>query len=761
MKWDLVLNSTNNSLYVADFHLTPISDKTPHTYQVDDYIVKNTHKDNVKLYYTENESIFYSECLDSTFTHEWPLIIKKDEKLNIYSNTYNMGCKRSKRYNDYNKQFEFFCPVWIEHLTNPLAFKIEVKNANNNNNIGTNTLILKPIKDIAFHNKFVNYFNEYITEAGLTTGCDDLLNIKFDENKATVTGLNASTGQFVTYNIDNIVSNLKQIERPLMETDDFLINSFVDNKLISKQLFNFNLCFNIDDLFSTQLVKMMYGENIIVSVTVSTVDENNVYTQLELKDFDTEYDYIPKFVSSNKPLENDILNKLNQNVLSYLHDNEYINFINNNKFCQSICHWSLYDNNDYIFNVYDGFSGLYINNTDYESTNTVWENTHQYKDAPNTQITTYSNQQNSHGWITTYRINSQNELFPYLNNTNTFHYKGTYVGRYNNNPIGYIHNIRYTNIPKDPLYMVGFIVEEDTFIQLCSYDTNVLGFTKTIISNDNGEEIMMFNKKNINDDIEYIILITYKSDNLSYASFLNYLQNITNTEIQILDLLGIVRDWLSSKVNPSLIIFDNSIKYTYVNSPSISSTEVEYYKVTEAKPNYVVRYGGKIKPTFIDIPCTLYYKDYMSEETLKNSIYSKYNLFNFKPIYPSINYCGIKKLSVWDYNKCPSVHISESANPILIYDNNYEYSWFNESRCMILNPDIRFSVIIDRKNDTITIDTIIEEKIGSYYKTTDKDLISYIKSMYACANNWEYAYPNTTDITSYKYDIVLTLKVYM
>ena len=96
MKWDLVLNSTNNSLYVADFHLTPISDKTPHTYQVDDYIVKNTHKDNVKMYYTENEGIFYSECLDSTFTHEWPLIIKKDEKLNIYSNTYNMGCKRSK-----------------------------------------------------------------------------------------------------------------------------------------------------------------------------------------------------------------------------------------------------------------------------------------------------------------------------------------------------------------------------------------------------------------------------------------------------------------------------------------------------------------------------------------------------------------------------------------------------------------------------------------------------------------------------------------
>ena len=113
MKWDLILESAQTSLYVSDFHLSPISNNTPYTYNSDEYLIKNTHTDNVKQYYNQNKSNFYKEYLNTEFSHNWPILCEKDEIINCYSNIYDMGCKRSNRYNIHNKQFEFFCPLWL------------------------------------------------------------------------------------------------------------------------------------------------------------------------------------------------------------------------------------------------------------------------------------------------------------------------------------------------------------------------------------------------------------------------------------------------------------------------------------------------------------------------------------------------------------------------------------------------------------------------------------------------------------------------
>ena len=39
MKWDLIIDSSQNTLYVSDFHLSPISNNTPYTYKSDEYLI--------------------------------------------------------------------------------------------------------------------------------------------------------------------------------------------------------------------------------------------------------------------------------------------------------------------------------------------------------------------------------------------------------------------------------------------------------------------------------------------------------------------------------------------------------------------------------------------------------------------------------------------------------------------------------------------------------------------------------------------------
>ena len=492
MKWDLIIDSTQNALCVSDFHLTPISSNTPYTYKSDEYLIKNSHQDNVKAYYSANKGNFYKECLDAEFSHDWPIIYKENDipKI-IYSNIYDMGCKRSSQYNIYKKQFEFFCPLWLEHINGDIKFKIEVKASTDNTVLGANMLTLKEIDidTLNFHNKFVEYFKNYIKNAGLIDGSDDVINIIFNNNTATVTGLNVNTGLFETHSIDNLIDNITSRERPLMEVDNMIIRAFADNSIICKQLFNFNLCFNLEDIFSSNITKLIYGENLIISITVYIGD-----TELSKKDFNTEYNHIKRFT---------IGTNTEYNVLDYLNDNNYIEFVNKNKFCQSICHWSLFDNNDYIFNVYDGFSGLYIDD------NGIYENKHQYCNAPNTVIKKYDKSQNSAGWINIKNIVSWNEFYKYIKNPKKFKTDGTFI-----NDSKYINNIKYKEIPEElkGMYILGLNTPTKLLASIID------SYFEDVVQIFNG--VYMY----VKDDL--ILLLTDNLDNLTFSKFLEEIKKI-------------------------------------------------------------------------------------------------------------------------------------------------------------------------------------------------------------------------------------------
>lgn len=729
MKWDLIVDSSQNTLYVSDFHLTPISNNTPYTYKSEELLVKNTHQDNVKTYYHSNKGYFYDECLDAVFSHNWPIINDSNDNLTIYSNIYDMGCKRSKRYNEYKKQFEFFCPLWLEHLYDDVKFKININDVTTNKRLASNVLVLKTNTIAnAHHNKFIQYFNNYINDAGLNNGSDDVLNIQFKNNSSTITGLNVEHGLFETHHITDLVDNITSRERTLMETDNMLIQSFVNNAMICKQLFNFNLCFNIEDIISGSITNMMYGENISVSIDVYIGD-----TKLETRDFYTEYDYINKCIISAKPIN------FSENVLSYLRDNEYIELIDKNKFVQSICHWSLCDNNDYIFNVYDGFSGLCVEQNS-DKTYMIYENQHQYCNAPNTVITKADKNQNSTGWITSYEVLSWNDFYKFVKNSNKYKLSGTLIGKSN-----FINNIKYNFIPKNnDLYIVGLSMSAKLLTSIReSFNCYELVYNSVYIIRQN----------------DLIIVLTSNVDNLSFGCFYNILNSFDETTITdtiIADYLTNLRKMMGSKVEASIVVFNNSLLYNTVNGPSVECTEIEYFKEDNIF-NYVVRYDGKIKPTFSTKPSTLYYKDYISgidESKLKNSVYAKYDSNKFDPLYPSINYCAIKKMNNWDYNTLPLVYVSNIDVPVNVYDNVYEYSWFNNNRCLILKPEIYLSYINTKPYKET--DEIVTEYISSYYNINDINLLNYIKSLYTYTNNWDYC--SDTNINDYVYNISIKLK---
>ena len=725
MKWDLIINGSNTHLSITDFHLSPISNNIPYTYKTDENLLNNSHTDNVKNFYAENKGYFYNEGLNSEFSHNWPILYDDNLNVDLYSNIYDMGCKRTKSYNKYNKQFEFLCPVWIEKLTesDTISFKLNIKNIKSDEYqediiFSSNTLsFIKNSND--YHNKFVDYFKQYISESKLDIGCDDVLNVSFDNNTASLTGLNVSNGLFETKILYSLTNDLSSRERPLIENDNLLIQSFVNNTCICKQLFNFNICFNIEDIFSSSVTNLIKGKSFIISVDVLI---NGV--PLEKRDFYTNYEFIQKPII-NKNTNTDGL----YNVLDYLHDYECINLIPKNKFNQPICHWSLCENNDYIFNTYDGFSGLYIEN-DESNNQYIYENQHQYGNTSDINIKLNDKSKNSTSWFNNINLSSWNSFYKYIKNTNKYKTDGTYIFDKQ-----YVNNLKYNYIPKinNGFYLLGITVT-DKLLTLITNNFNCITLYNNIV-------YML-----CIDDL--VLIITNNTNYISFGAFYDILnklkeQNFDGYDEKMIIYIKELYNMLSSLVKPTIITFNNSLIYSTAPSPSTNSKEIVYYKENN-KFNYVIRYDGKLKPSFINHSNILYYKDCVNKNNYKNTKYFNYTSDKIEPLYPSIDYCAIKSIKNYSYDKLPDLSL---------YNQQHEYSWFNENKCIILSPKISFEY--NYTNDE-NINDIIYKLVSEYYNITDKDKIKYIINMYDICNNWEYK--SLTNISEYVYNITLTLK---
>lgn len=742
LKWDVILSNDQNTLFVSNFNLSPISDNCAYN-ALTHNLLNTNHQDNLRMYYAKNAGDFYSSNIDANFAHNYPLLVNDNSSETIYYNVFDAGCKRTKSYSKYKKQFEFLCPLWLEHVTAPIKFKISLLDSKNKQTMAAKTLSLDIIGKHNIHNNFVKYLNNYIQYLGIDNGNDNVLNINFNDNNATLSGIDVKNGITRIANLYDIVSNITARERPLMEVDNMLMTSFENNDMLCAQLFNFNLCFNIEDILTGSIAKMFMGKNIIVTVDVYVGDN-----LLEKRDFYTEYEYLSK----------EIIGDTNNtyNVLDYLHDNENIALIDKNKFCQNICHWSLHDNNDYIFNVYEGFAGVKVED------GVEYINEHQYANTSNLTLKTYNPSQNSAGWINAVNIDNWGKFYDkYIVNLNINKTDGIYVGDNK-----FINNVKYGYICKafdntyDGFYLLGI---------KCS-DKLLMSIVETFKSNCYN----IYNKDvyvlQLND---LVMILTNNYDYLSFGMFMDILNNYKSTNnttgnFNINTFISELLKMLRSVTHPHVIKFNKSLQYSTVDTiygSVLDISEKVYYKDDSINVNnYIVRYDGNIKPTLVDSSYTntLYYKDCILDDVSVNSVYTTYSKLG-EPLYPSIEYCAIRKIPNWDYNKPPKVIITAKKDNADIYENMYEYKWFNSNLCLVLDTDITVKVINNQQyNGTyLDLDTIISNIISEYYgiDISDTKYISYIKSLYNYTNDWSYANSeNDNNIIDYEYNIHLELK---
>ena len=750
MKWDLVLDANLRSLYVSDFNLTPIDDKIVYVPIMDYPLLNFEHQYNIKNYYNSNRNIFFNTCLTGEFNNNWPIVVDDNSNnINAYSDTYDSGCKRMMSYNTYNKQFEYLCPLWLEQLNDDLTFVISIKSSNNKYTIASNSLTLskRAIND-NFHNKFVDYFKNYIDYIGLSKGDDNVLNVSFDNKIVNASGLNVTNGDLEIIGLNNVINDLVVSEQPLLNTNNILINTFKSSHLICKQLFNFNLCFNISDILSSNIVSQLLGQSIIVTVDVKIGD-----TLLEKRNFYTEYEHIDRCVLPlNSIYINDsISNKsdINKNVFNYLHDNEYIENIDKHKFYQPICHWTLNNNSDYIFNLYDGFSGLFVeaDKADSDKYN-IYENTHLYGNTPNIRLSKYDVSQNSNGWIEFFNQIKWYELFKFINNTEKYKHKCTPFISNDIKGEFFINNIKYKYFPdfgKD-LYVASMCVDNDVIDNINTLYTGSGNLHKFKISNETFCYIL-----NIYD---MVLLISNDADNLSFGKMYNALHAYNNDVVTKYadnkDIVGTFADiflqqlykMMDNVILPHVINIDKSLSFSNAVGPSTDITEISYYKNNVG--NYVVRYDGPIKPAFTKKCNTLYYKDVLNKNDILHSMYTKYNNI-YEPLYPSIGYCAIKKLTDYTYSEIPSICNGLS-----------EIKWFDNNQCLILTKSFSFSYI-NRKSENgyEPINNVIDNYLRGIYNVDD-NTFSYIKSLYVYDVSWEYL--SNTNIDDYMYSIEIKLK---
>ena len=763
MKWDIVLDGKLSSfLNISDFHLTPISNNVSYIYKSDENLLNHSHLDNIKMYYNKIKGNFYSPALDSIFNHNWPILCKENELLSPYSSIYDMGCKRSNSYSKYKKQFEFFCPLWLEKVERDIQFKFYIKGENSDNVISTKTLNFVKNGN-AYHDKFIKYLNDYFKIIGLNEGSNDLLNINFSNKEAKITGIDVSTGILYTKNVNSLVNNFLSRERPLMETDNMINQSFVNNTLISKQLLNFNFCFNIDDIAPSVIIDSLKMKNLIVTLEVY-VDG----VKLEKRDFYSNYEFIDKCVSSDNS------NELQFNVLDYLKDNKCISLIDKNKFCQSICHWSLIDNNDYIFNLYDGFSGLYVENIlddEGKSKHSYFENKHHYKNFPDIFVNSANKKDTSLEWINTKYVNVWSDFYKYINDTENTKKEGIYI--YEDK---FINNVKYNNIIKldielsnkenvNGIYVIGLYTTNSLFSKIIDY-ANSYDVSCTKITN----ELFILRKNDL------MMIITSNINNLTYKNFSNimfsvksglyeFLYKITNNDFEDYTknlgeeviFFDVLYSLIENIVYPEKITFTKGLTAVLADGPSKDLNEIKYLK-NDNFYNHIFRYDGKLKPTFVKEEINiLYYKDYVSNDidikksNLRKSNYMQYIDSGFEPSYPSLNYCSIKKIENWSYDSIPTISVSEYNFPIKLI-NDIEYSWFNTNKCINLKDELNF--VIEAKANNLN--KLIKDYISKYYEISDENMISYIISKYSINNNMEYK--SNTDIEDFVYNITLTLK---
>lgn len=726
MAWDLILDNKEGNLEVTDFHLSPINIKSPK--YIEENLINYPHHENIKSYYKTIEGSFYNTNINSKLKHDWEVLGANDEM--IYEDSFEAGASYNS-YQLYKKPVSILCPVWLEQLKSDdtLSFKISIY-TDKEKLIGSKTI------DISNDSFIGEYFKQYIKYTGIDKGIDDVLDINFDKKTAVMTGLDVNTGLIVKKDISYIIQNLLHRERPMMEFDSMLINLFPDNHVITRQLFNFRLHLDVCDILSGHLMNMLIGNELMFDVRVMINGE-----VIETRDFYSNYTHINKEnigIYNLSHYKSEPINGAAYNVLDYLMDNQYVEHMNKNKYIQNVVHWSLFDNAEYLFNIYNGFGAFH--QEDPNDLNTIQFYSHRYGNTPDLLNPTYNQSTNNIGWCNGVIIdNFLNWIDLVTPNMDSEYFKR--VDALASDFIKpWVNKVKYGNVGYE-----GNIKWNDFKLLLMFADTPIYD---KIVSHINSGVIQDYIK--LKDGVYYarvnmnfmgIIVRNDCIDDATFAGMNKLLNNIYEDGDNHISLptnhaLMYLADKLKQVKPIPLISINKSLFINTASSPSLSSTEIEYYKDDNAviEDCYVLRYDGKIKPTFIsksqsESMNNKYFKITVSEDIYNSSDFKKYELSGYPPLYPSIGFYAVhSKPMTFDKLK---------------------------NRIITLIPEI--SVKLNSKTNKtgklLPIKDVIKDYLKELYKSNEVD---FIYNLYDIESSYEYK--SNTNLKEYIYDVKLILK---
>lgn len=773
MKYDIILEKEGNKLIAKDFHITPISSKSPNNKYAKDYLLNYKHHENIAKFYKKNSGSFYNDFVNPSLTNPWPLKENDgDPKLNS-DTTYEMGCRRMPYYQLYNKQFEFFCPIWLENLkpNEYLRFKINVYNDKDMSyKIDSINIDLKSRSKNDFHDKFCEYFYEYLRYIKCINE-NNINNWLFDINKnhSSVHGVDVTTGELKYLKCNSLFTNLTSRIRPVLETNNMILTELKNKLLITKQLINFNLCFDISDIFTSSIGLEMNGGKVYINIK-TYICNNDKETELDLVDFFTNYEYItvddcniPVLNINNldNPLANNVDDtKEQKNVLNYLGDFKYVDLITKNKIIQNTFHWCLTDNPTYHFNFYDGFAGTYNRK----------KLSIQNQTTPDVSYPEYNKNINQY-WCNIWKVEDGIDIFVKLfSNISSYKYlfstwdNDCYVKNifYEDKKIGHPINIAFFIIDdffniksSNKGFWKSFSKLEDDDIKEYNIQIETLQEPKydedeggNIIPQEleyNDEEIftalrLRINKEENNENY-YIFLIhtdTIKY-NFPFKKFIEQIKSDDNDDEIKLILNGM-------KIKSDILTIPGGITPDKYPSPSLSSKEIRYYKNNE--PTILDRQLGKINPYFIKKNDPKYFNYRYFKYNINNleekneKGYKKYSNTNFLPLYPSLNY--------WCFGKNKEGYENIS--------NEFEWNYFDYNKIILLTPVISVISTI-KNNEEKTIEELVKEYLKNKYPY-HKNLGGSEKEWYDWVYN-KYQYKsmfNSSEDDNYKYNIEIKLK---
>lgn len=759
MKYDLVLDDTGEKLFVKDFHITPISGQDPVNMDYEEYLFKSTHQDNIKYFYNSlSGSSFYKDKVDPYIDGQWPLIFTNCNLIQTYDDNWFMGCKRMT-YSKYKKQFEFLVPLWIEKY-DQIDFVIELWTTPPNNpkgqQITSKTLTLynnfnSPIKNCPeYHKAFCNYMLNYAQHIGLANykknvtkvedgklikdddlvvgGSNDIMNIDLYEKTAYIHGLNILTCQPETKGIYDLGHQLTAREIPMMDFNQKIIESFSKYKFISKQLFNFNLCFNIQDIASANVCKELMYENLKIKVKVKI---GNKY--LPIKDFLTNYEYHSKTNIYQANIDNTNIPDQHENVFDFLKDYRAIDYMYTNKMTQQIPFWSLVDNSDYIFNTYSGYAGRTKENNGWKQLYSI------FKDSFDPNILKYTLESNNIFWAHFVNL-EKGELLQFLTFLNLRKHKFTPINKWMKHTKYDVDDDTIQDLANNNITKIALIKSEDG--ALIKYH-NKLTSTNTKSNNQSTQEGEPEENTELKPDSNDTVYIYYRAGTMFFiANDLNCLtfkyikNNLSNAENKNDVIIGQIQKLLNSLILPKTIRFSNGLSYSLINHELKSIKEIEYFK-NDDYDNYVLRYDGKIRPSFVDTNINgqclnmFYYKDVVDVTELNKSKYVEYSKLGYDPVFPSIDYYSIKSLPL-DHEKYPNFEdVNEQDNVQKDGINNargnmYEYRWFNDGRHLLLPVNIDTIYKTTKKEDLYEV---IIEFFANYLPSYESDSLIITKEV--------------------------------